>query len=90
MEAREFFNEWNPKRLGKKDWTHYDVMEFAEAYGEHKLSQIKIRSKRPIDIAIIDSVYDSMIKYQKCQSKNQNKQLSLSCDMIKEILTNAF
>jgi len=52
-------------------------------------NEFNIGFKEPIDICIIDDVYKSMIQYKKEKSKNQQRQLAVSCEMIKKILINS-
>ena len=49
----------------------------------------KSKFKDPIEICVIDDVYDSMIQYKKEKSKNKQRQLSASCEIIKKILINS-
>ncbi len=45
--------------------------------------------KDPIDICAIPEVYKAMIDYRNENSKNQQRQLAVSCKTIKTILLNA-
>jgi hypothetical protein len=44
--------------------------------------------KDPIDICVIPEVYKTMIDYRNEHSKNQHRQLAVSCKVIKTILLN--
>ena len=45
--------------------------------------------KDPIDICAIPEVYKAMIDYRNEHSENQQRQLSVSCKVIKTILLNS-
>ncbi len=45
--------------------------------------------KDPLDICAISEVYDCMIDYRNENSENQQRQLAVSCKVIKTILLNA-
>ena len=45
--------------------------------------------KDPIDVCIIPEVYEQMINYRNENSKNQQRQLAVSCKTIKTILLNS-
>lgn len=46
-----------------------------------------LKFKNPIDICAIPEVYEAMIDYRNEHSKNQQRQLAVSCRVIKTILS---
>ena len=45
--------------------------------------------KAPIEICVIPEVYEAMINYRNEHSENQQRQLAVSCEVIKTILENS-
>jgi len=45
--------------------------------------------KDPIDICVIPEVYKAMIDYRNEHNENQQRQLAVSCKVIKTILLNS-
>ena len=67
-----------------------DNLEIFDKDGKalHIADVISLFFKDPIDICVIPEVYKAMIDYRNEHSENQQRQLAVSCKVIKTILLN--
>lgn len=72
-----------------------ELCELMEQYHQSKVNNgvlddvISRFFKDPIDICVIPEVYKTMIDYRNEHSENQQRQLAVSCKVIKTILLNS-